>query len=234
MAKKTNKKRGVRDGMLRDGAGKWLRGEIDALRSIDTEGIEISEETDEAISRAIRQESRRGRRLGVLRRISRSAAGFLVTAVALFFALTMTVQPVRAAFWDAVVNYYTGAVKVRLPAEETVPERIEEVRYPTYLPVGWRLGGVDAGEREVHCELTDDGDAYVFVLQSVASEANESRFEREELGVDRIERGGRDVLILTHPDGKISVTWTDEYNFLLTGIRTDASVLLKIAESMMK
>ncbi|MBR5364735.1 MAG: DUF4367 domain-containing protein [Clostridia bacterium] len=233
MAKKTNNKNAVRDSLIRNGAKKWLRGEIDAFRTIDTEGIAISAETDEAIRAAIRQERRRGW-LDGLWRISRSTAGFLVTAVAILFALTMTVQPVRAAFWDAVVNYYASAVKVRLPAEETVPARIEEVRYPTYLPAGWRLGGVDAGEREVHYELTDDGDAYVFVLQSAASEANETRFDPAELGVEQVERGGRDVLILTHPDGKVSVTWTDEYNFLLTGIRTDASVLLKIAESMMK
>ena len=62
MAKKTNKRR-VRDGMLRDGAGKWLRGEIDALRSIGTEGIELSTETDEAIRAAIRQEKIRKNRV---------------------------------------------------------------------------------------------------------------------------------------------------------------------------
>ena len=233
MAGKHEKRAGVRDDLLRDGAKKWMRGEIDALKSIDTAGIALSPETDAAIRAAMKRGARRSR-LGSLWRGVRNAAGFLVTAVAVLFTLAMTVQPVRAAFWDAVVNTYASAVKVRLPAEDEIPARIGEVRYPTFIPAGWRLEGVDVGELAVHYDLTDDGDAFVFVLQSVASEANETRFEREALAVEQCERGGRDMLVVTHQDGKISVTWTDEYNFLLTGIGVDASLLLKIAESMMK
>ena len=230
MARKDEKREGV---LLREGARAWMREEVDALREIDTDGIEISAETDEAIRAAIRQERRRGW-LDGLWRISRSTAGFLVTATAILFALTMTVQPVRAAFWDAVVNYYHSAVKIRLTAEEALLARVEEVRYPTFIPNGWRLEGVSVGTTVVHYDLTDDDGAFVFVLQSVASEENELNFEKEDLVVEQLSKGDRDVLLTTHPDGQISVMWTDEYNFLLTGIHTDASVLLKIAESMMK
>ena len=64
-------------------------------------------------------------------------------------------------------------------------------------------------------------------------EQNTARQEAlmSELGVEQVERGGRDVLILTHPDGKVSVTWTDEYNFLLTGMKVEPSLLVRIAES---
>ena len=87
MARKDEKREGV---LLREGARAWMREEVDALREIDTDGIEISAETDEAIRAAIRQERRRGW-LDGLWRISRSTAGFLVTATAILFALTITV-----------------------------------------------------------------------------------------------------------------------------------------------
>ena len=55
MAGKHEKRAGVRDDLLRDGAKKWMRGEIDALKSIDTAGIALSPETDAAIRAAGRR-----------------------------------------------------------------------------------------------------------------------------------------------------------------------------------
>ena len=80
MAGKHEKRAGVRDDLLRDGAKKWMRGEIDALKSIDTAGIALSPETDAAIRAAMKRGARRSR-LGSLWRGVRNAAGFMTACL---------------------------------------------------------------------------------------------------------------------------------------------------------
>lgn len=159
MARKDEKREGV---LLREGAREWMREEVDALREIDTAGIEISAETDEAIRAAIRQERRRGW-LDGLWRISRSTAGFLVTAVAILFALTMTViaaGPGSSAF--ARVFIKTDSPKNlefvfedKGEEEDAVPPISDR---PTWMPMRFAVPKEEVYPNVVHLTyMTTDG-----------------------------------------------------------------------------
>ena len=219
------------DTAVRDGAAAWLEEEIRAMREIDPEAHQISQETDQRIRRALKRDRMRSDLTPFLRGL-RTAAVAVISAAALFFALSMTVQPVRAAFWEAIVNWYADAVSVHFSADRPLPDSIREVRYPTYIPAGWRLEAIDVSGTAVHYDLTDDDGSYVFVLQALADASNESWFDNENIRVDELTVNGSDARLLTHPDGTLTLTWTDEYNFILTGMKTEASLLVRIAESM--
>ena len=216
---------------LREGSEAWLREEIRVMRSIDGGEHPVSPETDRRIRRALKRDGLR-EKIGPLVRGLRAAGFGLVFAAALLFAFFMTVQPVRAAFWEAVVNWYGDAVNVRFTADRPLPSTVEAVRYPSFIPPGWRLESADAGSAAVHYDLTNDGGAYIFVLQAVADEANESWFDGEDMTVETLKVNGSEARLLTHPDGTLSLTWTDEYNFILTGRGVDRETFLRIAGSM--
>ena len=216
---------------VREGAEQWLEEEIRAMRAIDTSDYPLSPETDDKIRKALKRDRMR-ENLAPLLRVIRAAGFAVIFAAALFFAISMSVQPVRAAFWEAIVNWYGEAVSVHFTADRPLPDSVEAVRYPSYIPAGWRLEAVDVSATAAHYSLTDDRESYVFVLQAVADETNESWFDREDITVDELKVNGVEARLLTHADGTLSLTWTDEYNFILTGMKVERDLLVRIAQSM--
>ena len=165
--------------------------------------------------------------------LRKSAVAF-ASAFAVLFILAMTVQPVRAALWNAVVTWYDTTVRVIFTTESPFPATIERVKHPDPIPDGWTLEGESVSASAASYDLTDGGDRFVFVLQSVANASSETRFEREdEVKVEKLKiRGDMDALLVVREDGTLSLTWTDEYYFILTGFGVDASFLVAIAEGL--
>lgn len=65
---------------------------------------------------------------------------FLITGT-LLFATAMSTSPIRAAFWNVIVNWYDDYIGVRFYNTDTsdIPTTIETVMEPSYLPNGWSM-----------------------------------------------------------------------------------------------
>ncbi|MBR4205388.1 MAG: hypothetical protein IKQ92_07915 [Clostridia bacterium] len=210
--------------LAQDGAARWAEKQTKDMLSLDVSEIELSPLTEQSIRRALA--SRRKNTFGTgLRRAGVALAAF----VSLFFALSMAVQPVRAAYWETLA----GALNLRDTPERVLPEKIEAVRYPAVFPTDWRLVGADIGESAAHYSLTDESGT-VFVLQSVVGKSGEAKDggEFDGASVEEISLGSIPARLAVCPDGTLILTWTDDYRFQLTGIETDAQILRFIAQSL--
>ena len=210
-----------------------FREDGERLTRSDCADVRISRAADRKIRTAIRRDARKDR-LSPALPLLRKAGVALASALSALFILGMMVQPVRAAFWNAVVKWYDTAIRVVFAAESPFPATIEAVRYPDPIPDGWTLEGVSVSASTASYDLTDGGDRFVFVLQSVANVSSETWFHREEdVTVDQLSiRGDTDALLVTREDGTLSLTWTDEYYFILTGFGVDAPLLVAVAEGL--
>ena len=206
--------------------GEWL------THSVPT-NAQVSRAADRKISAAIHRDARKDRWTPIMVFLRKSAVA-LASAFAVLFILAMTVQPVRAALWNAVVTWYDTTVRVIFTTESPFPATIERVKHPDPIPDGWTLEGESVSASAASYDLTDGGDRFVFVLQSVANASSETRFEREdEVKVEKLKiRGDMDALLVVREDGTLSLTWTDEYYFILTGFGVDASFLVAVAEGL--
>ena len=254
MAKKTNNKNAVRDSLIRDGAKKWLQGEIDAFRSIDTDGIEISAETDEAIRAAIRQERRRGW-LDGLWRISRSTARVLVTAVAILFALTMTViasGPGRGAFTRVFVKadspkHLEFHFVENEEGEDAVPPVSDR---PTWMPKRFAVTKEEIYPDLVHLTyMTTDGKQGVFYydrwrIQEGVNTMGNSQFSSSELDIrhETVHIGPYEGMLVYIVDdekgtnsGEITyyLSWTDTgYTYNIQTWSASKEEIIRIAQSI--
>ena len=193
----------------------------------------ISKKTDRRIRSAIHKSARRDRMTPALLPWKRAGVA-LASALAALFVLSMTVQPIRAAFWNAVVNWYDSVVRVVFTTESPFPATIEAVRRPEPVPEGWVLEGESVSASAASYDLTDGDGRFVFVLQSVANASSETWFTRgDDVTVEQLPiRGDTHALLVAREDGTLSLTWTEDYYFILTGFGVDAAFLVAVAEGL--
>lgn len=218
---------------LRAVLGECMREDGEWLTCSEPADARVSRAADRKIGAAIRRDARKDRWAPIMVFLQKSGET-LASALAVLFVLAMTVQPVRAAFWNAIVQWYDTTVRVIFTTESPFPATIERVKYPDPIPDGWTLEGESVSASAASYDLTDGGERFVFVLQSVANSSSETWFDREdEVKVEKLEiRGDTDALLVIREDGTLSLTWTDEYYFILTGFGVDASFLVAVAEGL--
>ena len=218
---------------LRAVLGECMHEDGEWLTCSEPADARVSRAADRKIGAAIRRDARKDRWAPVMVFLRKSGAA-LASALAVLFILAMTVQPVRAAFWNAIIQWYDTTVRVIFTTESPFPATIERVKYPDPIPDGWTLEGESVSASAASYDLTDGGERFVFVLQSVANSSSETWFDREdEVKVEKLEiRGDTDALLVIREDWTLSLTWTDEYYFILTGFGVDASFLVAVAEGL--
>ena len=123
---------------MRMAAGACLDADAAAFEALDTSDISIRPKTERRIHHMICRESRRKtKQYGILKK----AVAVCMVICTLLFGLSMSIQPVRAAFWNAVVTWYEKYISVVFVNEtnEVSPLYIEEPALPEYLPTGWSI-----------------------------------------------------------------------------------------------
>ena len=170
-------------------------------------------------------------------RLVKAAAIFLGTIVSLF-ALSMAIQPVRAAVLRYAIRGYDTHVGVRYDADEPVPSVIEEVVLPAWLPDGWTLETNFATDYLVtHTILDAARDRIVLDQHIIKPGAETDWFDNRDLVIESVLLNGRTEAKLFASAGRyLALTWTDRYVFTLktNSGAVDAEMLIRIAESMEK
>ncbi len=218
---------------LRAVLGECMREDGEWLTNSAPTNARVSRAADRKIRAAIRRDVRKDRQTPAIMFLRKSVVA-LASAMAVLFILAMTVQPVRAAFWNAIVKWYDTTIRLIFTTESPLPATLERVKHPDPIPGGWTLEGESVSASAASYDLTDGGNRFVFVLQSVANASSETWFEREdEVKVEKLKiRGNTDALLVVREDGTLSLTWTDEYYFILMGFGVDASFLVAVAEGL--
>lgn len=176
-----------------------------------------------------------GKRRARRPRLVKAAAILFGTAVTLL-ALSMAIQPVRAAVLRYAIRGYGSHVGVRYDADGPFPSVVEDVVLPAWLPDGWTVETNFATEYLVTHTILDAARSRIVLDQHVIRpDAETDRFDGRDLVIESVLLNGRtEAKLFTSPGRYLALTWTDRYVFTLktNSGDVDAEMLIRIAESM--
>jgi hypothetical protein len=215
------------------GAEKWLDDEIDVMTNLDVSEFTLSDKMERHIRSSIQRNSRKEKWTPVFH-CAKIAGIILVSVISILFAAAMMIQPVRAAFFDAIVQWYDDYIAIRFVPEEDVPTKIEEVKYPTYLPKGWQIElnyqGIGGADYKI---VNQKGDIVIYIEQSPHNQVDEIWFDNTDAEITEILLNKQySAQLITYNDGNYALTWNNIYNYYLISYQCDLELVLRIAESI--
>ena len=177
--------------------------------------------------------------------LKRVAAVVLATGT-LLFAIAMSIEPVRAAFFDAVLTWYDNYIGIHFEKEEAVyniehndnnletvyiPKYIETPMKPTYVPEGWTMECVSSNDGLVSYIMLGENEAMVIFEQIPIDEEN----IMVDNNVDQVEDiwlNGGAAKLFRYSGGEIHLVWSNVCVFQLSGQYVDSDTIVKIANSV--
>lgn len=248
------------DHLIALAASKCLDEEAKALMDIDTSGVQFDDEYYRKKKKVINKYKRR-RSPRLAKTVAIRVAAAIMIIITLTCALIGCVPKWRRAIYNAIVEWYEDCFAVRYEAttgeeaetrypetteaepeeanaaepEETkpVPEYIEEVRKPTYLPEGV-LADVSA---KTSIGINIDyyfNEEYLFSFTQRVLKSNDKQFDNEGAEVSYIKINEKDATVVEYSDKEeIYVLWSDgEYAYYIISTGCDVETLIKYAESV--
>ena len=120
---------------------KCLAEDVKEFLALDTSHTEVDPKTEKRLIRKLNFDEWKN-----VRRFSAKALKYasitLVSLVSLFFALSMMIQPVRAAFFGAIVTWYEDYIVVRYVEDADENKNVDDGMIPAkmnYIPDGWSV-----------------------------------------------------------------------------------------------
>lgn len=228
----TNNERNF-DILMKLAVDKFMEDEIAEFDALDTSDVTVTEKTRRKVMNTLRM------------KYLRESIGFQVTKrimvaclaiVTVLFAVAMSVQPVRAAFWEAVVTWYEDYIAIRMKKDPEVdyPKVIEERILPENLPEGWRTEVFSEDKVIGMYHIYGPNEEYIVYKQIVVIDAtswyNNKDCIIEEIMINDNVKG----YLLTYSYGNIVVHWTEQYEFSLSGENTSREQLIQIAKDIIQ
>ena len=163
--------------------------------------------------------------------LKRVAAVILVAGTTLF-ATAMCIEPVRAAFIDAIVTWYNEYVGVLFLADENVPSTIEQEYPPKNLPNGWTAEQINKSDANIFYIITNADEGVIYYQQAVITDSElwlDNRSHSEERLV--LENGNVST-VRSYDDGVIDLYFQDHYIFLISGESRYRDEIIAIANGI--
>ncbi len=228
----TNNERNF-DILMKLAVDKCMEDEIAEFDALDTSDITVPEKTRRKVMNTLRM------------KYLRESIGFQITKritvaclaiVTVLFAAAMSIQPIRAAFWEAVVTWYEDYIAIRMEKDPEVdyPKVIEERILPENLPEGWRIETVSEDKAGGRYHMYGTDGEYIIYKQMVVTDTS-SWYDNtdciiEEITIDDNVKG----YLLTYSNGDIVVYWMERYKFSLLGRNTFEELLIQIAKDIIQ
>ena len=214
--------------LLRLAAAKSIEKDMKLFDELEVPEEPVSNSAKKRFYRALRKETLRDSvALIAIKRIAIAC----MAVITIGFGVCMTIQPVRAAFWNAIVTWYEDYVAVLFEPEEEMPTTIEEQITPV-VPDGWICEVIKSNDINYSCILLGPSGEQVFYSQNVYSGEDEW-FDDNNCAIENIILdNGIEVVILNYDDGSISVTFRSGYVFEVLGYDTSRDTLLEIVKGI--
>ena len=213
-------------------ANRCLAADVEEFLALDTEDTVVDPNVEKRVARKLRfDEWKDVRRISV--KTLKYAMIALVSAVSLFFGLAMSIQPVRAAFFGAIVTWYEDYIDVRYEEDTDDTEHDLVAVKLTYLPDGWSITDEHFDNGLYSCDITNSGDGFVRFSQNKDFETGlkvDSDVYEQEIVYLKNDTIESNLFILD--DHKYILVWKDKYMFKLAADNIELEELIMIAEGI--
>lgn len=215
-------------------ANRCLAADVSEFLALNTEDTVVDPGVEKRVVRKLKFDEWKN-----VRRVSTKALKYaviaLMSAVSLFFGVAMTIQPVRAAFFGAIVTWYEDFIDVRYEDDETETLNNQDELVPAklgYLPEGWSIAYEHSSDGLYSCDITNTNDKVIRFTQYKDSENGigvDNAILEEEIIMLKNDTVEANLFILE--DGFVLI-WKDEYIYRLESENAEMFELIMIAESI--
>lgn len=222
------------DILMKLAVNKCMEDEIALFNSLDTSEVNVSSKTNRKIRNAIKLTSLRK---SVLFKVTRFAATAVLTAVTIVFSTAMCIQPIRAAFWTAIVQWYENYIGIRYEINENdYPKIIEKKVVPKSLPDGWTIELLNECDYIINYLISGTNGETIYYDQKIANTEdiwlNNKDCLMERVLLNKVEAY---IYSYSYDNGnltELNLIWKDDYIFILSSEQVSKETLIQIAETM--
>lgn len=200
--------------------------------SLDTSDVTVAKSVQKRVYRHISFDTWKNVRK-VTAKAAKCALIVLVSAITLFFAAAMSVQPVRSAFFGAIVTWYEDYIDVKYDGGDTDGSKDFTVYKTGYLPDGWSVSYEFTDKASYVCDITDGDEGFVRYSQIKDSESGisiDSDVYEEEIVY--IKNDTVEANLFISDDGGYVLVWKDVYMFKFEAENVELEELIMIAEGL--
>ena len=214
-------------------ANRCLAADVEEFLAIDTDETVVDSNVEKRVVRKLRFDEWKD-----VRRISAKTLKYaiiaLVSAVSLFFGVTMSIQPVRAAFFGAIVTWYEDHIDVRFGSDTS--DMSDDVDFvimkPSYFPPSFDVVFDNIGQADYLCEYSNGDNSNMTYSQALDAEngvgIDDTIVDAEIIYLnDSIEAN-----LFINENGDLTLIWKDKYLFTLLCRNISLEELIKVAESI--
>lgn len=204
--------------------------------STDTSDVVVPKYLDRRVKRMVNRERRKqeyGKWYTAIRNV---AAGFLI-ACTVTLAFMMSVEAVRTALWETIVQWFDDYISIMHVTEDEVPTTIEKKMEPTEYPEEWEREVVAEKEELISIRYKKDGEVMVAYHQGLLNLDN-NWIDNDNAKIENVEVNNCEGLLIQYKDNpSLFLEWSnDMYSFSLTthGEKDEVTseLLIEIAESV--
>lgn len=204
-----------------------------AFLSVDTSDVVRPRSLDRKVERMIKREQQR-RDYGSFFIAAKRVVAALLIACTVSFAMAMSVDAVRAAIWEIIVEWYDRYIAVIYETDADIPEVIETKHEPAEIPEGWTKRVLADAQGMYAIRYYRNDESVMLYRQRVIG--GNSHVDNENSSVENVTVGDFDgMLICLLDEGTYNLQWSDgKYAYTLSISCSDIApeVLIAIAESV--
>ena len=212
--------------VLKAAADKCLDDDVNEFMSLETDNVEIYPITENRVMSRLR-----ARRVNGFQKAVRAASIILVS----IFALSMCIQPIRAAFIGAIVTWYEDHVGIRYESSrDKYPDR--EVSFPAklgYVPERLSIMLEKESGNNYTCYL-ENGENGLVCFSQFEDYEKELSISKQFLCEEMVFLRDGDVKakLFIYDRGKYILVWKEKYMFTIMSENVELDELIKLAEGI--
>ncbi|MBQ8397453.1 MAG: hypothetical protein IJX53_04555 [Clostridia bacterium] len=211
-----------------------LEADVEMYKNLDVRGCTVSERVKRKFRRSLAWELGRPTRRRIIA-VTKHVAVACLAVCTLLFGAAMCIEPIRAAFVEAVITWYEDYIGFRFVQAEAMeyPTTIEHVYLPGNLSEEWVVTEVAYSPTGIIHRITGPNDENICLEQLVRANVFETTVDNVDAEIEETElNNGTKAYLTTYSMGENTLIWYGNYLFKIAGKNTSKEMIYHIANGL--
>ena len=185
-----------------------IKKNYELYQNTDVSGVIKPKSLDRRVMRNINRENRK-KEYGNLYKYLRRCAVLILVVCTVSFAVMMSVEAVRSAVWNAIIEFFDDYLSITYVMDSEVPDKIEQKSEPEIGRPEWEKQVVADNNSMYVVVYRENGEKIITYMQRVIDE-NNTWFDNENTEIQNIKIGEMSAVLVFRTDMQTySLSWSD-------------------------